>query len=231
MSYKEASGEFRFDRERGYWVDPLTRYQRLKLSLREIPLYTFVLLIAFATLGLDGLLAQTELITPINQVFLWGMALMGVGLGFVVGDSVKVVKRWPKIGLLVNPLIGMLFFCAMFIYAAWRIANWWEFPMSGNNFSTAFHKIEKVHDRTRRSSYRYVEINPYDLAFPPKVHISPQNFATIKQLNLHHKSICIGVNQRRSTTGAIEMKSVRCRFVACPVGNIRPCTVVPNSLP
>jgi len=196
-----------------------------------MPSYTYILSIVFAAFLLDGLVARTELITPINPVFLWGMALLGAGLGFVVGESVRLVKRWPKIGLFVNPLVGSLFFCAMFVYAAWRIANWWEFPSGSNNFSIVYHEIEKIHDRTRRSSYRYVEINPYDLALPPKVHISPEDFMTIKQLNLHHKSICIGVNQRRSTTGAIEMKSVRCRFMACPVGNIRPCTVVPNSLP
>ena len=175
---------------------------RAKGARSALKLASLVFLALLGLIGIEALLSDTSLITPINPVLLNVMR----GAGFVLGIPMAVLSAFNperqtgivrKIILLFLIPVGTGFAGGE---AAWRIADWNEFAFSNQAFVAASYPITHA-DRGRKgrrdSSSRSVRRQgwrPYRR--PPRA---------VRDNLGRPRSYCINVLQRRSASGAIEI--------------------------
>jgi hypothetical protein len=158
----------------------------------------------FFLLWLETLFAGTALITPINKTLLYIMCgvgfVAGLPLSIVVGLSKKNDIGWFKRGLII--LAGPFLIAFAFGGLAWRASDWWEFGLSSQPFAEAAYPVTHMsHGRKgRRSSF---EIDPFKVGGTE----IPVPWAQYQDTWLHSTDYCITVLQRRSASGAIEIKT------------------------
>ncbi len=162
-----------------------------------------ILLIPLALISLEAMLSGTSLITPISPLFVNVMRSLGFMLGVPLALLV-VLKPHKPMG------IAKMLFILLFLpiltgfaadQAAWRIADWIEFPYSSEPFTPASYPIEYAsHGRKgRRDSF---EIDPFNLRSSTDIAVPSAQFDAIWP---NHSDYCITVMQRRSASGAIEI--------------------------
>jgi hypothetical protein len=158
-----------------------------------------------ALVCVDALLSNTSLITPISSTFV--NVMRGVGLAFGIPVALLVAFS-PAIPLSIFRK-GMALVCVPLLTAfaggeaAYRIADWIEFPFSSAPFAPASYPIThaSLGRKGRRDS---VEIDPFDLGDGTSIALPRDQFETVwRDANAY----CITVMQRRSASGAIEIRN------------------------
>jgi hypothetical protein len=172
-------------------------------GLSRLKLACLILLILPVLICLEAMLSGTSLITPINPLF----AKIMWGAGFVLGiplAAMVVLNPHRPMGA-VKTLVILLFLPFLSAFAAdsaaWRIADWVEFPASSEKFSPATYPIKYAsHGRKgRRDSF---EIDPFNLKSTTDIAVPS---AQLDSIWPNHSDYCITVMQRRSASGAIEI--------------------------
>ena len=156
-----------------------------------------------ALVCLDALLSNTSLITPISPLFV--NVMRGVGLAFGIPLALLVVFS-PAIPLsMFRKAMALLCVPLLTAFAggeaAYRIADWIEFPFSSAAFAPASYPITHA-SRGRRGSRDSVEIDPFDVGDATGIALPRDQFQSIWS---HASDYCITVMQRRSASGAIEI--------------------------
>jgi hypothetical protein len=86
---------------------------------------------------------------------------------------------------------------------AWRMADWWEFGMSRAAFAPATYPIQSLH-HGRKGSRDTIEIDPFDTGEATHIPLPPEQYRILYgQVNAY----CVTVQQRRSASGAIEIRT------------------------
>jgi hypothetical protein len=158
----------------------------------------------FFLLWLETLFAGTALITPINKTLLYLMCgvgcVAGLPLSIMAGLSKANNIGWFKRGLII--LAGPFLIAFAFGGLAWRASDWWEFGLSSQPFVEAAYPVTHMsHGRKgRRSSF---EIDPFKAGGTE----IPVPWSQFQDTWLHSTDYCITVLQRRSASGAIEIKT------------------------
>lgn len=153
---------------------------------------------------LEAALSSTALITPINPFFLNAMrglgALVGLACGIVVAFRDSDLGKFRKIVtvLFLPFMIGFLF-----DGLAWRMADWWEFGLSPARFSPASYRIKSV-DHGRKGSRDSIEIDPYATGEATHIPVPPEQY---RALFGQASDYCVIVQQRKSASGAIEIRT------------------------
>lgn len=156
-------------------------------------------------LCLEGFLSSTSLITPINPLFLNIMRGIGFVLGIFLG-LFTVIRPQQPMGLF-KKLLVLIFtpFLMGFVggEVAWRVSDWIEFGFSPTAFEPASYPIKYAsHGRKgRRDSF---EIDPFDAGESTDIAVPSDQFDAIWP---NYDGYCITVMQRRSASGAIEIRN------------------------
>ncbi|MBV9881488.1 MAG: hypothetical protein JO276_00595 [Sphingomonadaceae bacterium] len=182
------------------WSDPSPSERVSGIKLAGIFCLTLV-----ALLCVDALLSNTSLITPISSTFV--NVMRGVGLAFGIPLALLVVFS-PAIPLSMFRK-AMALVCVPLLTAfaggeaAYRIADWIEFPFSSAPFAPASYPIThaSLGRKGRRDS---VEIDPFDLGDGTSIALPRDQFETVWN---SAGAYCITVMQRRSASGAIEIRN------------------------
>lgn len=156
-------------------------------------------------LCIEAMLSGTSLITPIDPMFLNIMR----GIGFVVGIALAllvVISPHQSMGLL-KKLMILLFLPIMAGFvggeAAWRISDRIEFGLSSAEFEPATYPI-KYASHGRRGRYDSFEIDPFHTKEGTDIAVPSAQFDAVWP---NHSDYCITVMQRRSASGAIEIRN------------------------
>jgi len=172
-------------------------------GLSAVKLATLFCLALLALIGLDALLSGTSLITPISPVLI--NVMRGVGLALGVPLAVLVVCS-PNVPMsMLRKALVLLFLPLLTAFAggeaAYRIADWIEFPFSSAAFVPASYPITHASPgrRGRRDS---VEIDPFNLRDGTQIAVPRDQFESVW---VNASDYCITVMQRRSASGAIEI--------------------------
>lgn len=153
---------------------------------------------------LEAALSSTALITPINQGFLYAMRGLGAMAGLACG--VIVALRDSKIGWfrkIVTVLFLPLMIGFLFDGLAWRMADWWEFGLSSAPFGPAIYAIKSV-DHGRKGSRDSIEIDPFATGETTHIPVPPEQY---RALFGQASDYCVIVQQRKSASGAIEIRT------------------------
>lgn len=158
-----------------------------------------------ALLSVEAMLSGTSLITPINATFLNIMRALGFVLGVALALFV-VARPHEPMGILKKLLILLFLpFLTGFVggEAAWRISDWVEFGFSSAEFEPASYPIKYASHgrRGRRDSF---EIDPFGTKESTDIPVPSFQFDAIWP---NHGDYCITVMQRRSPSGAIEIRN------------------------
>ena len=153
--------------------------------------------------GLEALFSNTSLITPIDSTFLNIMRGIGLVLGLVLG-LVTVAAPHVEMGI-AKKIITVLFMPVLVGFAAneaaWRIADWVDFGFSSAPFTPAQYPITFI-SIGRKGAHDSFEIDPFDLKEATHIAVPTAQFESV---GADFDDYCIGVMQRRSTSGAIEI--------------------------
>jgi len=172
-------------------------FKRLLVILLASPL-----LILF----IDSLFSGTELITPIDH---GGLVVMR-GLGAVDGLLLWIMIRTqpairnralPRrmIVCVACPLIMMIAFDSL----SWRLANWGAFGFSDAPFETATYPIKSI-DYGRKGRRDTVEIDPFKVGESSHLPLPHWQYRQLREAN---GFACVTVQQRRSASGAIQVRT------------------------
>jgi len=172
-------------------------FKRLIILLLTLPL-----LILFV----DSLFSGTELITPIDHGGLVVMrslgAVDGLLLWFMIRTQPAIRNRaLPRrmIVCIACPLIMMLAFDSL----SWRLANWGAFGFSDAPFETATYPIKAV-DYGRKGRRDTVEIDPFKVGESSHLPLPSWQYSQLREANGFS---CVTVQQRRSASGAIQVRT------------------------
>ena len=174
-----------------------------RVSARRIVACIFGGLLAL--LCIEAMLSSTSLITPINTTFLNVMRVIGLVLGVPLALLVIAKPRQPM-GLF-KKLVILLFLPLLTGFVggevAWRISDWTEFGFSSAKFEPATYPI-KYASHGRRGRRDSVEIDPFAVKEGTDIAVPSWQFDAIWP---HQSDYCITVMQRRSASGAIEIRN------------------------
>lgn len=158
-----------------------------------------------ALLCIEAMFSGTSLITPINTTFLNGMRVIGLVIGVPLALLV-IAKPHQPMGLL-KKLMILLFLPLLTGFAggeaAWRISDWTEFGFSSAEFEPAIYPI-KYASHGRRGRRDSVEIDPFAVKEGTDIAVPSWQFDSIWP---NHSDYCITVMQRRSASGAIQIRT------------------------
>ena len=163
-----------------------------------------VVIVVFALFWLEALFANTSLITPIDRTFLLSMrglgALVGLALGVVIfiTDATMNTVRKILVGLSLPFFVGFAF-----DGIAWRIADWWEFGLSAASFESAHYPVLRSH-HGRKGAQDTLEIDPFHTGEAADI---PIPAAQYDALGATASDYCVTVLQRKSASGAIEIRT------------------------
>ena len=182
------------------WSQTLAQSRISGPRLAGIIVMTLLLLIC-----VEAMLSDTSLITPISPL----LADIMWYCGFLVGIPLAIlVVLNPHKPLGAARTLLILFFMPFFSAftagsMAWRIADWTEFGFSNAPFTAAAYPIKYAsHGRKgRRDSF---EIDPFNLKNSTDIAVPSAQFDAVWP---HHGDYCIQVMQRRSASGAIEIRN------------------------
>ncbi len=176
-----------------------------------------------AGLWVEPLITGAALITPLSAWLLWPMRLLGLALGLAVVSSLdtSAITRWPErirlvcVFLLV-PAIGGLAMNAL----TWRVARWAEFGLSDRPYVVATYPLSGFAGAQQTWRGR-VKIDPFQTGEPLHIRVPPEQAGAVLW---SRERLCITVWQRRSSSGAIEVKIDPWRPFARPAEKeIKPC--------
>lgn len=188
-------------------------------------LFLFAVALGVA-LWLEPYVTGAELVTPLSPWLLWPIRMLGLVLGLAVmfwldppGNA-----RWPErirrvVLFLLIPALGGLAMNSL----TWRAARWLEFGLSDQPYGEATYALSGRFDVVggQRTWKRGVRIDPFGTGEPLYIRIPPQQSHVV---SLSRERLCITVRQRRSSSGAIEVKTDPWRPFRTPaVKEIKPC--------
>lgn len=159
----------------------------------------------FCALLIDIALSGTALITPINHSWLSGMRLAGVAIG--AGGALwlnyhafyTMVWRFKFAMVLLMVAFGFLAFNAV----AYRLVEMREFGFSSAPFEQAIYPIKMV-SHGRKGARDTLEIDPFNIKDATNIPIPAEQY---DELDIDGDGRCVVVEQRRSASGAIEVRT------------------------
>ena len=152
----------------------------------------------------EALLSGTSLITPINQTLLWTMR----GIGLVVGLVVTVVVVLGVAdGSLLRRGATLLFLPLMFAFGigelAYRISDWTEFGFSSQPFEQEQYPIESI-SWGRKGARDTIRIDPFKTGDNTEIPVNSDQYHVLRKSG---SDSCVAVMQRKSASGAAEIKT------------------------
>ena len=156
-----------------------------------------------ALIGLDALLSGTTLITPISPAFINVMRGLGLVLGvplslfLVSSPAIEMSMVRKGLALLCVPVLSGFAGGE----AAWRIADWIEFPFASTAFVPATYPVTHA-SSGRRGRRDALEIDPFDVGDSTAIAVPRGQFQSVWR---NASDYCITVMQRRSASGAVEI--------------------------
>jgi hypothetical protein len=156
-------------------------------------------------LCIEAMLSDTSLITPIDTTFLNIMRVIGLIIGVPLALLV-IAKPHQPMGIMKKVMILL---CLPLLTGftggevAWRISDWIEFGFSSAEFEPATYPI-KYASHGRRGRRDSVEIDPFAVKEGTDIAVPSWQFDSIWP---HQSDYCITVMQRRSASGAIEIRN------------------------
>lgn len=163
-----------------------------------------VVLVVFGLFWLEALFANTSLITPIDHTFLLSMrglgALVGLALGVVIFITDATMNTFRKVLV----ALSLPFFIGfVFDGVAWRIADWWEFGLSTARFESAQYPVLRSH-HGRKGAQDTLEIDPFHTGEAADIPIPAAQYDSLRTTASDY---CVTVLQRKSASGAIEIRT------------------------
>jgi hypothetical protein len=163
-------------------------------------------IVVLALICLDALFAGTSLITPINPDLLLGTRLIGAVCGAVLGVMV-VLKPHKPMGIAMKML--MVSFMPLLLgfvggQVGYRIADWYEFGLSTAKFGPARYPVKYASPSTKAYSRHSFEIDPFGTKDMVKIPVPADQFDAVW---LHASDQCLTVMQRKSPSGAVEVRT------------------------
>jgi hypothetical protein len=187
-------------------ANPRTKAQADSLNVGKILVQGSI---AFFTFWLiEALLSSTSLITPISWQVSYAMRGLGLLTGLAAGIwFLRVADAgWGKKTLVL--VFSPFLFAAGCEGVAWRMGDWWEFGLSNAPFEVAQYPVKGASPMTNpmHSLVRHntIDIDPFRTGIPTSIPVPQEQFDAIW---LHATDYCIVVEQRRSPTGAIEIRT------------------------
>lgn len=163
-----------------------------------------VVLVVFGLFWLEALFAGTSLITPIDRTFLLSMrglgALVGLSLGVVIFITDATMNAFRKVLV----ALSLPFFIGfVFDGIAWRLADWWEFGLSTASFEPARYPVLRSH-HGRKGAQDTLEIDPFHTGEAADIPIPAAQYDALGAIASDY---CVTVLQRKSASGAIEIRT------------------------
>jgi hypothetical protein len=161
-------------------------------------------LMPFALIAIEAAFAGTALITPVDQTLLTVMRGLGAVTGLLLGIAIVVttggmgIFRGALTVLFLPLMIGYLF-----NGVGWRMADWWEFGLSARPFESARYPVLRA-DSGRKGARDTLEIDPFKTGEPTSIPIPGDQYEAVWS---KASDYCITVQQRRSASGAIEIRT------------------------
>jgi hypothetical protein len=163
-----------------------------------------VVLVVFGLFWLEALFASTSLITPLDGTFLLVMRGLGVLVGLALGvvifitDATMNAFRRALVALSLPFFIGFLF-----DGIAWRLADWLEFGLSAARFEPAQYPVLRSH-HGRKGAQDTLEIDPFHTGEAADIPIPAAQYDALRATASDY---CVTVLQRKSASGAIEIRT------------------------
>lgn len=166
----------------------------------------FGALALIAILILESIFSSTSLITPIDGLFLNAMRVLGAVAGVVLWLWARTKPNFAEntafrkiLVMLGMPLFGLV----MFDGFAWRIADNYLFAFSSAPWEQASYPIKSTH-HGRKGARDTVSIDPFDTHESADIPIPSDQY---RELAFGAEGLCIAVMQRRSPSGAVEIRT------------------------
>ncbi|MES2289466.1 MAG: hypothetical protein V4530_06980 [Pseudomonadota bacterium] len=153
-------------------------------------------------LWIDAWSSTTKLLTWPNMALLWTMQIAGLTSGLVLGIRIVSTGSRFKNGITAS-LLGLLGFITG-DYLAWRLADRYEFALSGAPYRQSAYQIINVdHGRARTSNGPRIEISPYGKAIG--IAVSEDQIRVLDRERWQDGHLCVRVWDRPARDGAIEL--------------------------
>jgi hypothetical protein len=171
--------------------------------------------VLFCVLLIDSALSDTVLISPINTTWLNTMRVVGLVVG---GGIAWFLNATPFYGMGRRFKMGIwLIFVAggwlAFNSVAFRIVELEEFGLSSAPFEQASYPITDV-TRGRKGARDTLRIDPFHVKDAAHIPIPPEQYAQLRIGGF--TGLCVQVQQRRSTSGAVEVRTDGTYNLAAP---------------
>lgn len=157
----------------------------------------------FAVLWLEAAVAETALITPINRTFLNNMRAIGLIVGLLLSLVVVGANSGTGFRKALTLIVLPVMIAFVFDGIAWRIADWRAFGLSSQPFAEARYPVLRAHFG-RKGARDTLEIDPFGTGEAADI---PIPAAQYEEVYRDASDYCVTVLQRRSPSGAIEIRT------------------------
>lgn len=173
---------------------------------------------------LESIFSSTSLITPINGLYLNAMRVLGAVAGVVLWLWARTQPNFAENTTFrkIMVMLGMpLFGLVMFDGFAWRIADNYFFAFSSAPWEQASYPIKGSH-HGRKGARDTVSIDPFQTHESADIPVPSEQY---RELGFSTEGLCVAVMQRRSPSGAVEIRTDGRYNLSTPErAQIGPCT-------